>query len=129
MKLLPFVCKLNREIYRVVTEDIVTDEVIITDKQIEHIKERHPGDFERFATYMKDTIEFPDYILSSNKPFTAMVLKEIEIDGRKLRLILRLKTSTDPADYKNSIITFQHVRDKEWRRMLNNGNIIYKRAV
>jgi len=111
---LPFVCKLNREIYRVVTEEIICDEVIITEKQIEHIKERHPGDFEKFSVYMKETIESPDYILKVSKPFTAMILKEIELDGKKLRLILRIKTSIDPVEYKNSIITFQHVRDKEW---------------
>lgn len=124
-----FVCKLNLELYRVVTEDISCDEVIITDKQIEHIKDRHPGDLERFAEYMREAIESPDYILEANKPFTALILKEIELDERKLRLILRLKTSTDPAEYKNSIITFQHVRDKEWRRLLKNGNIIYRRVV
>lgn len=124
-----FVCKLNREIYKVVTEDIACDEVIITDKQIEHIKERHPDDFEKFSAYMKETIESPDYILEANRPFTAMVLKEIELDGKKLRLILRIKTSTDPAEYKNSIITFQHVRDKEWRRLLKNGKILYKLIV
>ena len=34
--------KIDIEKYKCVTEDIRTDEVIITDKQIEHIKFRHP---------------------------------------------------------------------------------------
>ena len=38
-----FVCKLNKELYKVVTEDIRTDEVIITDERIQHIQERHPS--------------------------------------------------------------------------------------
>lgn len=36
--------KINREIYKCITTDIVTDEVIITDNQIQHIKARHPND-------------------------------------------------------------------------------------
>lgn len=34
--------KINIEIYKCITEDICTDEVIITEKQIEHIKEHNP---------------------------------------------------------------------------------------
>lgn len=36
--------KIDRDIYKCVTEDIITDEVIITDNQIQHIKDRHPND-------------------------------------------------------------------------------------
>ena len=129
MTRLHFVCKLNPEIYRVVTEDIACDEVIITEKQIEHIKERHPDDYELFAKYAVLAITEPDYIIEANKPNTAVVLKEITLDEQRVKLILRIKTSTDPAEYKNSIITFQHVRDKEWRRLLKNGNILYKQVV
>lgn len=46
-----FVCKLDKELYKVITEDIRTDEVIITDERIQHIQERHPDDYERFSTY------------------------------------------------------------------------------
>ncbi len=44
--------KINRDIYKCVTDDIVTDEVIITDNQIQHIKDRHPNDYERFSQYL-----------------------------------------------------------------------------
>ena len=37
---------IDRELYRCVAEDITTDEVIITEEQIQHIKERHPGVYE-----------------------------------------------------------------------------------
>ncbi len=123
-----FVCKLDRELYSVVTKDIASDDVIITDKQIEHIKERHPNDFELFAKFFAEMIRDPDYILEANKPNTAIVLKEVEVDGRKLKLILRLKTSADPAEYKTSIITFQHIREKEWRRVIRNIKILYSKT-
>lgn len=34
--------KIDRDIYKCVTEDIVADEVILTDERIQHIKDRHP---------------------------------------------------------------------------------------
>ena len=128
MNSLPFVCKLNKELYSVVTKDIASDEVIITYKQINHIKERHPNDYERSARFFKDIITDPDYIIEGNKPNTAMLLKEIELDGQNLKLILRLKTSNDPAEDKNSIITFQHIRNKEWSRVVRNLNVLYRKA-
>ena len=97
---------IDMNIYRCVTQDIQTDEVIITDRQIEHIKERHPNDYERYFVYFQEIIHNPDYILEANRPNTAFVLKHIVDNGKNYQLILRLKTSTDPKEYKNSVITF-----------------------
>ena len=36
-----FIGRIDLDIYKCITEDIVTDEVVITNNQIEHIKERH----------------------------------------------------------------------------------------
>ena len=85
--------KINREIYKCITPDIVTDEVIITDNQIQHIKSRHPGDYEKFSKYFSEIISHPDYILETNKPDTAFILKTVENNGVNFRLILRIKTS------------------------------------
>lgn len=38
--------KINIDIFKCVTEDIITNEVIITDERIEHIKDHHPNDYE-----------------------------------------------------------------------------------
>ena len=59
--------KIDQEIYQCITNDIVTDEVIITDERIEHIKERHPNDYERFCSYIPEMISNPDYIIEANK--------------------------------------------------------------
>lgn len=37
---------------------------------------------------------------------------------------MRLKTSKDPDNYKNSVITLQKVREKEWKRIIRNKKII-----
>ena len=123
-----FVCKLNKELYKVVTEDIRTDEVIITDERIQHIQERHPDDYERFSTYLAEIVQSPDYIIRDPRPQTGMLLKEITVGetGEHFRIALRLAASQDPAHYKNSIITFLKIRQKEWERIIHNKEILYK---
>ena len=119
--------KLDKKIYSCVTTDIVTDEVIITDKQIEHIKQRHPGDYERYMQYMESMITEPDYILEANCPNTAFILKRIQIEEVDFQLILRLKTSYDILEYKNSVITFLKIDQRKWQKYLRNKKVLYKR--
>ena len=123
-----FVCKLDKELYKVVTEDIRTDEVIITDERIQHIQERHPDDYERFSTYLAEIIQSPDYIIRDPRPQTGMLLKEITVGetGEHFRIALRRAASQDPVHYKNSIITFLKIRQKEWERLIHNKEILYK---
>lgn len=120
--------RINREIYKCITADIVTDEVIITDERIAHIKERHPNDYERFCSYIPDIIKDPDYIIKANKPDTATVLKEIVDNNEKFQIILRIKTSKDNPDFKNSIITFLNINDRTWNKYLRNKEILYKKG-
>lgn len=120
------VCDLDIEKYKCVTPDIQTSEVIVTDERIKHIQERHPEDFERYSGYLKEIVEKPDYIIEDTRPNTAMVLKQIEEQGEHFRVALRLVTPTDNPGYKNSIITFMKIREKEWRRLLRNKKILYK---
>lgn len=119
--------KIDREIYHCIAEDIVTDEVIITVVQIMHIWERHPNDYELFSTYFDEIIRDLDYIIEAKKPNTALILKEIKDVKKVFKMVLRLITSKDNLDYKNSIITFMKIDDKEWNRLLRNKKILYKR--
>ena len=123
-----FVCKLDKELYKVITEDIRTDEVIITDERIQHIQERHPDDYERFSAYLAEIVQNPDYIIRDLRPQTGMLLKEITVGetGEHFRVALRLAASQDPAHYKNSIITFLKICQKEWERLIHNKEILYK---
>ena len=119
--------KIDIEIYKCITEDITTDEVIITDERIGHIKERHPNDYERYCRYMKEIVEDPQYIIETIKPKTALILKEFNDGTEPFKTVLRLKTSEDNEGYKNSIITFMKINEKEWRRLINNKKILYKK--
>ena len=123
-----FIGKIDRCIYRCITEDITTDEVIITDERIQHIKDRHPNDYEEYYRYLKSIVEAPDFIVETNKAHTALILKEIiTADERRFKIILRLKTSMDKPEFKNSIITFMKINEREWSRLLRNKRILYKK--
>ena len=46
--------RINKSIYSCITEDIVTDEVIITDNQLQHILDRHPEVYKEVTDYLND---------------------------------------------------------------------------
>ncbi len=123
---LHYIGKLDIEIYKCVTADIQTDEVIITDERVQHIKERHPNDFERYCQYMREIIENPEYIVEANKPKSALLLKTFTEGEDVFKTVLRLITSDDDPAFKNSIITFMKIDDKEYKRLVKNKKVLYK---
>ena len=123
-----FIGKINREIYKCISDDIQTEDVIITEERIQHIKERHPNDYERYCDFLKEIVEQPDYIVETNKINTALILKEFAREnGETFKTIVRLIASTDDANFKNSVITFMKINKKEWARLLKNKRILYKK--
>ena len=122
-----YVGKLDKQMYKCITENILNDDVIITNEQIAHIKERHPNDYEYYSQYFKEIIEKPDYIIKDNRPDTAVILKQIIENGKRFQLVLKLCTSKEKEGFKNSIITFLKINDKRWNRYLRTKPIVYKR--
>ena len=122
-----YVGRIDIDIYKCITTDIVTNDVIITDERIQHIKDRHPNDYEKFYKYLKEIVEHPQYIVETAKPNTALILNEFVDGDEQFKTVLRLTTSTDNPDFKNSIITFMKINDKEWSRMLRNKKILYRK--
>lgn len=120
--------KIDRRIYQAVTPDITTDTVIITEQQIAHIKERHPKDFNKFRNALAEAVSNPDYILKDDKhQHTALILKRIEVDDKRLQLVLRLQTPLDLPGLKNSIISLWEISEGRWNNYIRNKTIIYKR--
>ena len=122
-----FICNLDPNIYKVIITSIVTTQVIITDRQLEHIRERHPDISESVIEQLKKIISSPDYIIETDMPSTANILKHLEINGKGYQLILRIKTDSDPVEFQNSIITLMSVNEKRYRQYLRNRKILYKR--
>ena len=122
-----FICNLDPTIYKVITTSIVTTQVIITDRQLEHIREHHPDISETVIEQLEKIISSPDYIIETDMPSTANILKHLEINGKGYQLILRIKTDSDPVEFQNSIITLMSVNEKRYRQYLRNRKILYKR--
>lgn len=118
--------KIDIDKYRCVSSDINTDEVIITEERIQHIKNRHPHDFERYFQYISKMLSEPEYIFESKKPNTAFIMNTFRENGKNFELILRLKTSSDNENFKNSIITFMKISDRKRDKYIRNKRILYK---
>ncbi len=120
--------KIDRNIYKCISEDIRTDEVIITDNQIQHIKERHPDAYEKALQDMKVTLQSPDYIIADDKhKNTGLVVKHMATEKGNLQLVLRVCTSEDEPGYKNSIISSWEISDRRLQNYLRNKHILYKK--
>lgn len=120
------ICDLDMELYKCVSPDIRTGEVIITEERIRHIQERHPDDFERYSRHIAGMIQHPQYILEDAFPNTAVILQEVSADGEQFRLVLKIAVSRDAPDKKNSVITFMKISEKKFRKYLRNKKVLYK---
>ena len=75
--------RINKSIYSCITEDIVTDEVIITDNQLQHILDRQPEVYKEVTDYLNDIISAPDFIIKDNN--TIHCWQQIVPPPKKLR--------------------------------------------
>lgn len=118
--------KIKIELFSNISEDIITDEVILTNERYVHILEGHKEDFELYFNMIPGIIQEPDYILKDFKnENTAMVIKHI--DNTNLNVIVRLAVTNDEIHSKNSIMTFYRVRDKNLRKLQQKNKTIYKK--
>lgn len=116
---------LNMSIYRCISDHFVTDQVVITQKQFAHIRERRPETGDTVHD-LKKILEQPDYIIKDNRPDTGLVIKEIISGKTHALLVLRLSTSRDEKR-KNSVITSWKISNVRLKNYLNNKEILYKR--
>ena len=115
--------------FRQISDKIITDEVVLTEKQRQHIKERHPGILEKYEKYFLEILQKPDYILKDNsRENTALILKTIKNKnkGASINLVLRLAVEGEDINNKNSIITCIPIGENRLKSYINNGKIIYK---
>ncbi len=115
---------IDLKIYSKLTnKKILTNEVIITNKQIEHINEERAGVYDKYKNNLKCIIENPDYIIKDPKHIdTGLVIKKI---NKNLVVVLKLNTSDNSR--KNSIITIWEIKDKRLKRYLETHKTLYKK--
>ena len=105
-----------------------TDQVILRDERIEHIKEGHPEVVEIIKKHAKDIIESPNYILKDAiREETILCVKKIE-ENSNINVVIKLalEDSKDKKRNKNSIITSFLMNDKRLKRELKKKECIYK---
>lgn len=101
-----------------------TDEIIITAERINHIRSRHPQDFDLFEKYVSDTVQSPNIIIKDckNEDTIFMVKK---LTDTNLNVIVKLSLKGD-NNYKNSVMTFYRIREKNLKKLEKNNKILYK---
>ena len=105
---------------------ILTDEVIITNERIEHIKTHHLEDFDFFKLYGKDCIQYPDLILTDEKNYgTVFMIKKLS--DTNLIMVLRLVLENEDCRLKNSVMTFWRKRDRNLKKLIRKNEILYKK--
>ncbi len=103
-----------------------TNEVIVTNERVNHIRERHPEDYELFRTYGMDAVQNPDYIIrdAKNKGTVFLVKK---IADTNLNVVSRLALDTNKAGLKNSVMTFFRIRNRNLEKMIRKNKLLYKK--
>ena len=92
--------RIDPVMYEKITNDITTDEVIITEERIGH-SNLHDRAFDRYGVYIPDILRAPDLIFEDKNPNTAILIKQVEEDGKNAQLVLRLHVSSDHPEHKN----------------------------
>ena len=121
--------RIDREIIRCIAEDIVTEEVVMTDNQLQHILQRHPEVFPVVMDVVRDTLRDPDYIIEDKHPYTGLVVRRLETGSESLQVVLRICTSEDQPGYKNSVISCWEISERRLQNYLRNKKILYNRQV
>lgn len=122
-----FVGKINREMFKTISCDITTEEVIITEERIEH-SNKHQNAYEKYGGYIGSVLSDPDFIFLDSHPNTAILIREIQVDGINLQIVLRLHVPSDVPGYQNSIISFWSIGQKRKENYRKNKKIIYRRG-
>ena len=64
--------------------------IIIGDGNIEHIKARHPKDFEKYGSYISDIVSNPTYLARNIKKDSIEFIKEYKINNEFVLVAVRV---------------------------------------
>lgn len=125
------IANLDREKLGIYNELLITDEVILTDERLfEHILLLHREEYSELRPYIKEIIEYPDYILEDSKHVATLIfIKRIENIDKFGRVVIRIAVKGEQEHLKNSIITLMKLNKRTWKQTLKNkGKIIWKKS-
>ena len=119
--------QINRTMFRRISREITTEDVIITEERIEHCN-KHQNAYIRYGIHMDTVLRDPEFIFLDSHPNTAVLVREIQADGINLQIVLRLHVLTDTPGYANSIISLWNISEKRKENYRKNKIVIYKRG-
>lgn len=103
-----------------------TDEIIVTQERLAHIKERHIEDYPLFDDYASQAVCNPDLVLKDEQnEGTIYAVKRLS--GTNLNVVVRLALVTDEDGYKNSVMTFYRIREKNLKKLEIKHKVLYKK--
>lgn len=122
-----YIGKLDRKKLGKYKEKIITEDVILTEERIRHIQEHHPGDHENYKKYIKEIINYPDYIINDNKNIeTVLFIKKIKENNKNIQIVIRLNTNKNKDNKSNSILTLWKIKLKTYNQIIRNKEILWK---
>ena len=105
---------------------LMTDEIIVTNERIFHIKERHPEDYALFELYGSEAVNNPDIIIKDSKNSeTVFMIKQLE--DTNLNVVAKLILETGNPNHKNSVMTFYRIRNRNLKKLLDKNKTLYKK--
>ena len=118
--------RINVKILEIEYGKLRTDEIIITNERIEHIKERHAEDYLLFEKYGKESVNSPDMIIKdTKKEGTVFMIKKLP--ETNLNVVVRVALEREDSRLKNSVITFYRVREKNLQKLIKKHDLLYKK--
>ena len=93
-----------------------------------HVRTRHPEAYIDTMRYVREILDDPDYIFRDKRPNTGLVVKKFFNNDESSLLVLKIVTSDDNKNYKNSVITSWKITEKRLNNYLRNKKIIYKKV-
>lgn len=105
-----------------------TDEVILRNERLKHIKDRHPEVVEILKKDFDKIIKDPNYILKDNKNGdTVWCIKRIEEKNMNMVIKLSISDKKEHSTYLNSVITAHMLDKKRLDKVLIKKQKIYKK--
>ena len=115
--------KINIDVIEKEFGNIQTDEIIVTNERENHIKDRHPEDYELFQKYGSETVNNPDFIIRDGKNLGTVFMVR-KLPDTNLNVVVRVALDTDEEGLKNSVMTFYRIRERNLKKLIAKNSIL-----
>ena len=88
----------------------------------------HDHSYDQFAGFITEVLRDPDFIFQDSRPYIAVLIREINADGKSIQMVVRLHVPNDYPAYKNSIISFWEISRRRRTNYEKNKKIVYRRG-